>query len=116
VLVTLRQHTDREVRVRTKPDRWTRPISVDLAEAWAVVVYSSSAALDALVAGIPVFVLAPFAAAYRMGTPDLTQIETPVYPDDRDPFFHSLAAQQWTLPELASGAAWRDLRRLADAA
>ena len=36
--------------------------------------------------GVPVFVLADFAAAYRMGTPDLTQIESPVYPDGRQTF------------------------------
>jgi hypothetical protein len=112
VLTTLRQHTDRDVRIRTKAERPSRPIARDLVDAWAVVVFSSSAALDALLAGVPVFALAPFAAAYRMGTPDLTAIETPVYPEDREALFWSLAAQQWTLTELASGIGWRDLQRI----
>ena len=115
VLTTLRHHTDRALRVRTKRESTDRPIAVDLHEAHALVTYSSSAALDGLLAGVPVFVLAPFAAAYRMGTPDLTRIEAPVYPDDRAPFFASLAAQQWTLAEIASGAAWRDLQEFARA-
>lgn len=109
---TLRQYTEREIRVRWKDKR--HPIEPALCEAHAVITYSSMAALDALLAGVPVFVLAPFAAAYRMGTPDLSQIETPVYPEDRESFFHSLASQQWTLRELASGVAWRDLQRLAN--
>jgi hypothetical protein len=109
---TLRLHTDRRIYVRQKG--CATPIQRDLADAWAVVTFSSAAALDALIAGVPVFVLAPMAAAYGMGCPDLTKIETPVYPDDREPFLWNLAANQWTLPEIAVGAAYRDLRRQAE--
>lgn len=107
-VATLRAHTDRELRVRWKRNQHVRIIE-DLRAARACVVYSSAAALDALIAGIPVFVLAPFAAAYRMGLSDLTQIETPIYPDDREPFLSALANQQWTLSEIYRGQAWRSL-------
>ena len=75
-----------------------------------MVAYSSSAAIDALIAGVPVFVLSDFAAAYRMGSPDLSQIESPVYPHDRQSFCNCLADQQWNLLELRNGEAWRALR------
>ena len=107
VLQTLALHTDRTLKVRWKG---SGPIQPDLEDAWAVVVFSSAAALDALIYGVPVFVLAPFAAGARMGLADLTQIEAPVYPDDREPFLWALACHQWTLSEMVAGVAWRDLQ------
>lgn len=108
VLDTLKAHTDREIVIRYK--HTPIPIRQHLADAWAVVVFSSAAALDALIDGVPAFVLAPFAAGARMGLSDLTQIESPLYPDDREPFLWSLAYQQWTLPEILDGMAWAALR------
>lgn len=107
-VATLKAHTDRELRVRWKRGQKVRIIE-DLCNAWAVVVYSSAAALDALIAGIPVFVLAPFAAAYRMGLHDLANIEQPLMPVDREPFLCALANQQWTLSEIYRGQAWKSL-------
>jgi hypothetical protein len=111
VVSTLRQYTDREIRIRWKVQAASTDISRDLKHAWAVVVFSSAAALDALIAGVPVFVLAPFAAAYRMGLDDLTRIETPRYPEGRESFLSVLASQQWTLNELFTGVAWRALQQ-----
>jgi len=108
VIATLRTVTDRPVRVRWKRGNRVRIIE-DLKDAWAVVVYSSAAALDALIAGVPVFVTAPFAAAYRMGLADVQHIESPIYPDGREPFLWNLAAHQWTLSEIYRGMAWRSL-------
>lgn len=104
----LARHTDREVRIRWKVTG--EPIATDLQDAWAVVVFSSAAALDALIAGVPVFTLAPFAASLRMGRTDLAQIEEPFYPDDREPFLWNLANNQWTIKELCTGQAWRALQ------
>lgn len=109
VTAVLRQHTDREIRIRWKTQRADRPIGLDLAEAWAVVGFSSAAAIDALVAGVPVFTLAPFAATVRMGLSDLTAIEQPFYPEDRELFVSVLADHQWTIPEMLKGVAWRGL-------
>lgn len=110
VILTLRQHTDREIRIRWKTERGLRPIEEDLVNAWAVVVFSSAAALDGLIAGVPCCTLAPFAASARMGLSDLAQIETPIYPDDRATFLGVLADHQWTLQEILKGQAWQTLR------
>lgn len=107
VRTQLAQHTDREIRIRWKTT--ADPINDDLHNAWAVVVFSSACALDALIAGVPCFTLAPFAASVRMGISDLSQIETPYYPDDREPFLWNLADNQWTIREIFSGEAWRSL-------
>lgn len=107
VVNTLKPHTDREIRVRWKRD--DTPISEDLKDAWAVVVFSSNAAVDALIAGVPVFVLADFAATRRMGLSDLSEIESPICPDGRDPFLWALADNQWTLAEIEQGIAWQAL-------
>lgn len=107
-LDVLRQHTDRELVVRWKNSKG--PIKDALVDAWACVVYSSAAALDALIAGVPVFVTAPFAAGARMGLSDLAKIESPIYPDDREPFMWAIANQQWTLSEMIAGQAWSALR------
>jgi len=110
VTKTLRQYTDREIRVRWKVQMNDRPIAEDLADAWAVVVFSSAAALDGLMAGVPCFTLAPFAASVRMGRSDLSQIEEPFYPDDRERFLSVLADNQWTIQEILKGQAWRALQ------
>lgn len=104
----IRTVSDREIRVRWKTD--SRPLSADLVNAWAVVVYSSAAALHALVAGVPIVTLAPFAASVGMGRTSITEIESPIYPDDRVRFLSVLCHHQWTLGEMASGAAWRALQ------
>jgi hypothetical protein len=108
---TLAQHTDRPIKIRWKVT--AEPIASDLEDAWAVVVFSSACAIDALIAGVPCFTLAPFAATVRMGLSDLTQIETPYYPDDREPFLWSLADHQWTIQEIFAGHAWRTLQEAA---
>lgn len=109
VTSTLRKYTDREIKVRYKASR--TPIAPDLEDAWAVVVYSSAAALDALLAGVPIVTLAPFAASVSMGLTDLSQIEAPIYPDDRERFLSVLADNQWTLPEIMRGSAWKQLQQ-----
>jgi hypothetical protein len=104
---TLEQHTDRPIIVRGKTD----PTSIEeaLLDAWAVVSFSSAVAIDALLMGVPNFTLAPWATAYPMGCPDVTQIERPVYPENRDRFCAVLANNQWTLHEIGRGSAWRAL-------
>lgn len=108
VVSRLKGYTDRPVVIRSRYAR--TPLRNELSNAWAVVTWSSNAAVDALLYGVPVFVTADFAAAYRMGTPDLSRIETPWYPDDRERFFSVLAANQWTMDEIRAGHAWADLR------
>lgn len=109
VVQTLQQYTDRPILVRWKTQVRQRPLQVDLPNAWAVVVFSSAAAVEALLAGVPVCTLAPWAATARMGITDLAQVESPYYPDDRELFLWNLAANQWTLDEIRQGIAWQAL-------
>lgn len=114
VTETIAGVSGRPVRVRWKGQG--EPIEADLVNCWAVVTFSSAAALDALIAGVPVFVRAPFAAAYRFGLPNVSQIEQPAYPDGREPFLWALAENQWTMDEIRTGVAWRALNGQAVAA
>lgn len=101
--------TDRPLVIRWKAQARARPLYVDLHDAWAVVVFDSASAIEAIVAGVPVFVLAAHASARSMGLADLTQIESPAYPAMREPFLWDLAAHQWSIDELRSGIAWKAL-------
>lgn len=108
VLATLKASTDREIRVRAKTDRNAVPLAQALRCAHALVCWTSNAAVQALLAGVPVFCTAP-CAAYRMGQPDLSRIEAPCLPPDREQWARNLAANQWTLREMASGQCWREV-------
>jgi hypothetical protein len=100
--------SQRPIRVRWKGD--AQPIESDLKDCWAVVAFSSAAALDALMAGVPVFVLADFAAAFRFGLPWVEQIDSPIYPEGREQLLWNLADHQWTLDEIRHGDAWRAIQ------
>ena len=103
----LRAATDRPIRVRRKDDR--RPLAADLDDCWALVTHASNAAVEAVLAGVPVFVTGPSAAA-AMGSLDLDAIEQPVMPEGRRAWAERLAAAQWSLAEIRNGTAWSALR------
>ncbi len=110
-LATLRRHTDRPIRIRKREGAERNPVSLadDLKGAHALVTHHSNAAVEALCMGIPIFVTAE-CAARGMAETDLTKIESPRYPDDRLRWASVLAANQWTLPEMRQGRAWRALQ------
>lgn len=110
-LATLKQSTDRELRVRAKPGKGVppEPLSQALRGCHALVTHSSNAAVDALIAGVPVFPTAKCSAS-RMGIADVRRIEMPYYPDDREQFCWNLAQNQWLLSEMRSGECWRYLQ------
>lgn len=103
--------SNRPIVVRHKAMVGRRPLYLDLHDAWAVVVFSSNAAVESLVHGVPIFVTAPWASTAALAKSDLSQIESPYYPTivDRNRFLWSLAEHQWTLTELANGTAWKAL-------
>ncbi len=105
----LRAYTDRPVVIRWKSHAPHRPIGSDLHDAWALITFASAAAVDALLVGVPVFVMAPWSTCAPMGLSDLSRIESPAMPAHRLPFLWSLAEHQWSLSEIAAGAAWKSL-------
>ena len=115
VVGALREHTGRDVVVRAKPP----PREIDprtfpevLAGAWAVVTWSSNAAVQAVLEGVPAFTWVDCAAT-AMGSKDLSLIERPPTPPGRRRWAQVLASNQWTRAEVASGRAWRDLHEKA---
>lgn len=107
VAARIRAHTDRRIVVCALKGEY--PFAEALRSAWAVVVHSSSAAIAAQIEGVPTFCLEECAASI-VSRYDLQFIESPSYPDDREPWLHRLAAAQWTLDEIRDGIAWRALQ------
>lgn len=108
----IRRHTDREIVERSKPKKGEAGSSLwaSLRDCHAMVTHSSNSAVEALLYGVPVFCTGPCAAA-GMGSADVSTIETPRYPDDREQWAFNLAANQWTLAEMAAGKCWTELNR-----
>lgn len=104
----LRRHTDRQIKVRPRDSQ--APLAGDFAGAWCVVTHSSNVAVDAVIAGIPVFV-APTSAAGPVGRTDL-EIEQPVMPG-RNGWLRSLASQHFTVAEMRAGVARTWMQRIA---
>lgn len=117
VINELRRHTDRDVVICEKPpvkemnnrQPHSPEFEAHLHDAWAMVTYSSSTAVKAILEGVPVFSLAASMAS-PMGLDDLGRIEEPVYPDDREPWLWNLADNQWTKKEMFDGVCWRYLQ------
>lgn len=110
-VATLRRHTDRPIVVRgwrSNKMALLRTLRDDLRDCWALVTWSSAAANEGVLAGVPVFTAGPCAAS-QMGLSDLARIESPVYPPDRARWAAALAGRQWTLDEIRAGVAWRTL-------
>ena len=130
----IRHHTDRQIIIRFHPgDKKKRDhirnlakykiakirissnedIMQDFAIAKCVVNYNSSPAIVSAIEGIPTIQLdASRSQASGVVHTNFEAIENPQM-FDRDPWLHKLAQCHWTLDELATGEAWRHLRRWA---
>ena len=104
VTYTLRQHTDRPLKVKQK----NVDDSSGFLDAWAVVTEESNVAIDAYNLGIPVFSLKPDIYSY-CGNTDLKEIETPLI-GDRTVLFNWLSYNQFHINEMKSGEAISILR------
>lgn len=104
----LGKETKRRIVIRRHPgnDVPKRPVSADLDNAWAVVVWSSSVAVHALAAGIPTFIEAPFHIV--KGASATGSIEAPTTPGRR-PWFERMAWGQWRVDEIEQGVPFRHL-------
>lgn len=112
----IQKHSDREILIREKRIRHERQLHDTIWEALAddvycVVTYNSIAAVEALIAGKPIFALGPN-AAHHFAKNNLAEIENPLIPDDDEVrrFFCHLAYCQFTKAEMLNGAAWSMLR------
>ncbi|MDP6352927.1 MAG: hypothetical protein QF926_08025 [Alphaproteobacteria bacterium] len=123
VIAELRRLTGRPIRFRPHPAVAGRvdygidatlsnaPLPTDLDGAWAVVTFNSNTAVEAAIAGIPVFALDAGSMALPVANTTLAAIEQPRTPD-RAQWLADLAYAQWNAAELAAGETWRHLAAL----
>lgn len=105
----LKLYTDRPIIVRPKDTN--RPLLQDFQDAWAVVCCTSNTAVEAIMEGIPAIVTGQCAASL-MALSDPALVEHPMMPDDdeRMRWAGTLAANQWTLEEIAAGLCWGKIK------
>lgn len=111
----LKRHTDRPILVRERAPRRidrveTDPLSVVLQQdVHALVTFNSNAGVEAILAGVPAFVLAPTHAAAPVGNRDLSRINEPLWApaDQRYEWLCHLAYCQYSVKELRDGTAYR---------
>jgi hypothetical protein len=104
IVERVRTVTKRRVVVRDRMA--TSSLAYDLRHCWAMVTHSSNVAVDALLAGIPVFV-EPTSMAAPVGNLSLDKLETPTFPagDLFYTWWTSLMCQQFTFAEMRKGVA-----------
>jgi len=117
-IAELQNHTDRPIVFRTHPleKHWKRTetetpsgciestahtFAEELENAWAVVTYDSNAALEAMIAGVPVFTLGQ-SMIDACANKDLSKIESPLRPD-RQQLMHWIAYTQYNPDEFKAG-------------
>lgn len=76
----------------------------------ALVTYSSGMAVDGLIKGVPVFCLSERSFAWDAGNTSLQNINTPIYPLNRNQILYNIAYAQWSISEMEKGLPWKRLR------
>lgn len=128
---TIRQYSDRPIRLRWHPgDRknfphnldlssWgikispvERPIIEDLRDCWALVCHNSSPSAVAVIEGIPAFITDEpgYSQAGEVANTDLGLIENPRMPD-RELWIRKIAQAHWSFDDLRSGRCWAHMRQ-----
>jgi hypothetical protein len=114
---TIKQHTDRPIIIRernkSRTERKINRVENALQDVHAVVTFNSIAATESVLAGTPVFVLAPCNAARPVANLDLTQIEKPWFPDPDQirAWAYHLAYAQFHIDEFRNGTAERIIKQ-----
>ena len=108
----LRRITKRRIIIRQKPkaNHTPGPLLDALKGAWALVTYTSNAAVEATCAGYPAFCTGPNPCTV-FGNTEVAKIEKPYVAPlrSREAWAAMLCANQWTLEEIAAGKAWKAL-------
>jgi len=88
-------------------------IGEDLADAHALVTFSSNAAVDAILSGVPAFVLGP-GIAKPISNTDLSRINDPWFPSEKErlQWACDLAYCQWRVEEMEDGSLWQSLKEV----
>tara|TARA_R110002153_G_scaffold29711_13_gene91180 strand:+ start:7341 stop:8159 length:819 start_codon:yes stop_codon:yes gene_type:complete len=119
VTKALKCHTNRPIEVRKKPRgngtsgpnvAGINQISMDLADAHAVVVSGSIVAIDALKIGVPVFSTHRCAPSAWCTNRDFSKINKPEY-FNREELFFNLAYKQYSIKEMREGICYENSNR-----
>lgn len=86
-------------------------IGEDLANAHSLVTFSSNAAVDAILSGVPAFVLGP-GIAKPVSNTDLSKINDPRFPSEKErlQWCYDAAYCQWKVNEMEDGTLWNHLK------
>lgn len=84
----------------------TKSLEEDLAEAHACVTFCSNTSVDAVLAGVPIFVMDPNGIAWEVANKNLKDIECPKQVNSMA-FLNRLSFCQWSLEELESGKCFK---------
>lgn len=126
----IRQYTDRPVIFRAHPNdiRHSRiyqdqsfdvkyskhhDLASDLKNAWCTVSFSSHAAVESIMKGVPCISCSKLSMTYPETAAPISQIENPPI-FSREQFLYNLAYTQWHPNEIAEGKAWGHLRPFID--
>lgn len=117
----IKKHTDRPIIFRPKPSSSViKPIpgtifsppeevlGIPLAKANIIVTHHSNVGVDGLIDGVPVY--SEQGVASVMGIKDLSSIESPFYPANREQWLNDVSYCQWSHKEMRSGACWNHLK------
>ena len=110
----LRQHTDRPIKFRNKPrpgnEWWNTNIKDDLKGAHCLITNMSLAAVDAIINQVPVLTHSKN-VAFNVSINNLPNINKPFKPSREiiDPWLNMLSHNQFTIPEIEDGTAFRIL-------
>jgi hypothetical protein len=106
-VLELKKYTDRKIVIRIKPNLKDEhiPFADDIQGAHACVTMCSKVAIDSVMMGIPSF-CDPLSMAAPVSRTDLSQIENPLYADNREKWIETLLLNQFTIGEIISGIAW----------
>lgn len=108
----VRLYTDREIIVREKPilkgSKPQPPLEEQLEQVSTVIGFTSMVLLKAAMRGVPIIALG-YCAVSPFAGPTIHSLFRP-WNRERESVLHALAANQWTVPEFASGKMWRDLQ------
>lgn len=117
----IRKYTDRPIHFRPHPKRnipcprnatlSTGTLEQALSNAWCVVTYNSNSGVDAILNGIPAFVIDYEGSMSKpIAMTDFNLINNPQR-FDRTQWANNIAYAQWSPEEIENGTAWEHLKR-----
>lgn len=107
----IKKYTDRPIKVKNKgTTNLNNIIPPDFKNVFACVTFTSMAAIEALKFGVPSFCHQSSAAA-PLSLSNLSLIESPIYPDNREQLVKTLMLHQFSVEEFKNGTAWEFINR-----